>query len=78
MRYGGFFCRWERRVSAGLLITSITFPVLVRRLGVETYSLWSYVGGAVRLFSMWSPTPDSPPTPFSRSQPAGTLRPISF
>lgn len=27
----------------GVLITSLTFPYLVRRLGVEMYGLWSYV-----------------------------------
>jgi len=30
----------------GLLITSLTFPYLVRRLGVETYGLWNYVVAA--------------------------------
>ncbi len=43
MRYGGFFLSVGTARVAGLLITSITFPVLVRRLGVETYGLWSYV-----------------------------------
>ena len=28
---------------AGIAITSLTFPFLVRRLGVEIYGLWSYV-----------------------------------
>ena len=27
----------------GVVITSVTFPILVRRLGVEMYGLWSYV-----------------------------------
>jgi O-antigen/teichoic acid export membrane protein len=43
VRYGGFFLSVGTARVAGLLITSITFPVLVRRLGVETYGLWSYV-----------------------------------
>jgi len=43
MRYGGFFLSVGAARVAGLLITSITFPLLVRRLGVETYGLWSYV-----------------------------------
>jgi O-antigen/teichoic acid export membrane protein len=43
VRYGGFFLSVGMARVAGLLITSITFPVLVRRLGVETYGLWSYV-----------------------------------
>jgi len=43
LRYGGFaFSVGAGRVF-GLLITSVTFPILVRRLGVETYGLWSYV-----------------------------------
>lgn len=28
---------------AGILITSVTFPYIVRKLGVEGYGLWSYV-----------------------------------
>jgi len=43
VRYGGFFLSVGAARVAGLLITSVTFPVLVRRLGVETYGLWSYV-----------------------------------
>jgi len=43
VRYGGFFVSVGTARVLGLLITSITFPILVRRLGVETYGLWSYV-----------------------------------
>ena len=43
MRYGGFLLSVGTARVAGLFITSITFPILVRRLGVETYGLWSYV-----------------------------------
>src|SRR5579871_422113 len=43
VRYGGFFLSVGAARVLGLLITSVTFPILVRRLGVETYGLWSYV-----------------------------------
>jgi O-antigen/teichoic acid export membrane protein len=43
VRYGGFFVSVGTARVLGLVITSITFPILVRRLGVETYGLWSYV-----------------------------------
>jgi O-antigen/teichoic acid export membrane protein len=43
VRYGGFFLSVGTARVLGLLITSVTFPILVRRLGVETYGLWSYV-----------------------------------
>jgi O-antigen/teichoic acid export membrane protein len=43
VRYGGFFVSVGTARGLGLLITSVTFPILVRRLGVETYGLWSYV-----------------------------------
>jgi PST family polysaccharide transporter len=43
LRYGGFFASVGMARALGLVITSITFPILVRRLGVETYGLWSYV-----------------------------------
>jgi len=36
----------------GLLITSLTFPILVRRLGVETYGLWSYVVALCAFFDV--------------------------
>jgi PST family polysaccharide transporter len=48
-RYGGYvFSAGGARV-VGLLITSLTFPYVVRHLGVEMYGLWSYVV-AVRTF----------------------------
>lgn len=43
LRYGGFLASVGTARVLGLLITSVTFPILVRRLGVETYGLWSYV-----------------------------------
>ena len=52
MRYGGFFLSVGTARVAGLLITSITFPVLVRRLGVETYGLWSYVVALCAFFDV--------------------------
>jgi len=36
VRYGGFFLSVGTARVLGLLITSLTFPILVRRLGVET------------------------------------------
>ena len=43
VRYGGFIFSVGGARITGLLITSLTFPYLVRRLGVEMYGLWSYV-----------------------------------
>lgn len=43
LRYGGFVASVSGARVAGILITSVTFPFLVRRLGVNTYGLWSYV-----------------------------------
>jgi O-antigen/teichoic acid export membrane protein len=43
VRYGGFVLSVGTARVLGLVITSITFPILVRRLGVQTYGLWSYV-----------------------------------
>ena len=44
IRYGAFvFSIGEATRIVGLLITSLTFPYLVRRLGVATYGRWSYV-----------------------------------
>lgn len=43
LRYGGFVFSVGAARILGLVVTSITFPILVRRLGVETYGLWSYV-----------------------------------
>jgi len=43
VRYGGFFLSVGTARVLGLVITSVTFPILLRRLGVETYGLWSYV-----------------------------------
>jgi O-antigen/teichoic acid export membrane protein len=42
-RYAGFVLSVSGARVAGILITSVTFPFLVRRLGVETYGIWSYV-----------------------------------
>jgi O-antigen/teichoic acid export membrane protein len=43
LRYGGFIASVGTTRILGLFITSITFPILVRRLGVETYGQWSYI-----------------------------------
>jgi O-antigen/teichoic acid export membrane protein len=43
LRYGGYVFSVAGARTAGILISSLTFPYLVRRLGVETYGLWSYV-----------------------------------
>jgi O-antigen/teichoic acid export membrane protein len=49
LRYGGFVFSVGSARAIGIVISSITFPYVVRRLGVETYGLWSYVA-AVCLF----------------------------
>jgi O-antigen/teichoic acid export membrane protein len=43
LRYGGFVASVTTARVVGTLITAATFPFLVRRLGVDTYGLWSYV-----------------------------------
>ena len=43
VRYGGFIFSVGGSQLVGFFITSLTFPFLVRRLGVEIYGLWSYV-----------------------------------
>ena len=43
VRYSGFLFSATAARVAGVLISSLTFPYLVRVLGVETYGLWSYV-----------------------------------
>ena len=43
LRYGGFVFSVGSARAIGILLSSITFPYLIRRLGVETYGLWSYV-----------------------------------
>jgi O-antigen/teichoic acid export membrane protein len=43
LRYGGFVASVTSARVVGTLITAATFPFLVRRLGVDTYGLWSYV-----------------------------------
>jgi O-antigen/teichoic acid export membrane protein len=52
VRYGGFFLSVGTARALGILITSITFPVLVRRLGVETYGRWSYVVALCAFFDV--------------------------
>lgn len=42
-RYGGYVFSVTGARTAGILISSLTFPYLVRRLGVEAYGQWSYV-----------------------------------
>jgi O-antigen/teichoic acid export membrane protein len=43
IRYGGYVFSVAGARIAGILISALTFPYLVRVLGVETYGLWSYV-----------------------------------
>ncbi len=43
LRYGGFVLSVTTARVVGTLLTAATFPFLVRRLGVDTYGLWSYV-----------------------------------
>ncbi len=43
LRYGAYVCSVGGARVAGILITSVTFPYIVRKLGVEGYGLWSYV-----------------------------------
>lgn len=43
LRYSGFIFSVGGARVAGILMTSLTFPYLVRHLGVEMYGLWSYV-----------------------------------
>jgi polysaccharide transporter, PST family len=43
LRYGGFIFSVGGSQLIGFLITSVTFPFLVRRLGIEMYGLWCYV-----------------------------------
>jgi O-antigen/teichoic acid export membrane protein len=52
MRYGGFFASVGTARALGLVITSVTFPILVRRLGVETYGVWSYVVALCAFFDV--------------------------
>jgi O-antigen/teichoic acid export membrane protein len=43
LRYGGFVASVTTARFVGTLLAAATFPFLVRRLGVDTYGLWSYV-----------------------------------
>jgi O-antigen/teichoic acid export membrane protein len=43
VRYVGYLFSVAGARVIGILITSATFPFLVRRLGVEMYGVWSYV-----------------------------------
>jgi O-antigen/teichoic acid export membrane protein len=52
LRYGGFFASVGTARALSLAITSVTFPILVRRLGVETYGLWSYVVAVCSFFEV--------------------------
>jgi O-antigen/teichoic acid export membrane protein len=52
VRYGGFVASVGTARVLGLLITSVTFPILLRRLGVETYGVWSYVVAVCAFFEV--------------------------
>ncbi len=43
LRYGGFVLSVTTARVVGTILTAATFPFLVRRLGVDSYGLWSYV-----------------------------------
>jgi polysaccharide transporter, PST family len=43
LRYGGFLFSATAARGAGILISSLTFPYLVRVLGVSGFGIWSYV-----------------------------------
>lgn len=43
LRYGGFVFSVGGARTVGILMSALTFPCLVRHLGVEMYGLWSYV-----------------------------------
>ena len=43
LRYGGFAVSVTTARVLGTILTALTFPFLVRRLGVDVYGLWSYV-----------------------------------
>lgn len=43
LRYGSYVFSVAGAKTAGILISFLTFPYLVRRLGVEAYGQWSYV-----------------------------------
>ncbi len=43
IRYGGYVFSVTGARVAGILISALTFPYMVRALGVEAYGLWSYV-----------------------------------
>jgi len=43
LRYGGYVFSVAGARTAGIFVSFLTFPYLVRRLGVEAYGQWSYV-----------------------------------
>ena len=43
LKYGGFVGSVGGARVVGAMLTAITFPLIVRRLGVEMYGIWSYV-----------------------------------
>jgi PST family polysaccharide transporter len=43
LKYGAFVGSVGGARVAGALLTAITFPLILRRLGVEMYGIWSYV-----------------------------------
>jgi len=49
MRYGSYVASTGGAQILGAMITAVTFPFLVRRLGVDMYGLWSYVVAVVAL-----------------------------
>jgi len=43
LKYGGFVGSVGGARVVGAMLTAITFPLILRRLGVEMYGIWSYV-----------------------------------
>ena len=75
VRYGGFVLSVGAARALGAVITSITFPILVRRLGVEMYGLWSYVVALCAFLRRSWPIRGLALTSFNRLPPAGTAPP---
>src|ERR1051325_757046 len=54
VRYGSFVFSIGAARCIGILISSLTFPFLVHRLGVEIYGYWRYVVAVVVFITAFS------------------------